>query len=139
MLASVACLHLFVVLDLAVTWTHPAALLPLFQNYSRRRRGASARLSGCGRICLFDLCDAAADLLHHRDSIARRPVASIVMIKARFGKASAWAGVTYGVFGLLSLTGFFPLVMANALGVTLMVLPRRGAAAGVLAKRLFAD
>jgi hypothetical protein len=27
--------------------------------------------------------------------------------------------VIAGVFGLLSLTGFFPLVMANALGVTL--------------------
>jgi hypothetical protein len=41
------------------------------------------------------------------------------MIKARFGKASAWTGVITGVFGLLSLTGFFPLVMANALGATL--------------------
>ena len=34
MLAAVVCLHLFVVLDLAVTWTHHASLLALFQNYS---------------------------------------------------------------------------------------------------------
>jgi hypothetical protein len=34
-------------------------------------------------------------------------------------KASAWTGVITGLFGLLSLTGFFPLVMANALGATL--------------------
>ncbi len=46
-------------------------------------------------------------------------LASIAMIKARFGKASAWTGMIAGVFGLLSLTGFFPLVMANALGTTL--------------------
>ena len=35
-----------------------------------RRPGSSGRLSGCGRICLLDLCDAAADLLRHCDSIA---------------------------------------------------------------------
>lgn len=46
-------------------------------------------------------------------------LASITMIKARFGTASAWTGVVTGVFGLLSLTGFFPLIMANALGGTL--------------------
>jgi hypothetical protein len=46
-------------------------------------------------------------------------MASISMMKASFGKASAWTGVITGVFGLLSLTGFFPLVMANALGATL--------------------
>jgi hypothetical protein len=34
MLASVFCLNLFVVLDLAVTWTHHASLLALFQSYS---------------------------------------------------------------------------------------------------------
>ena len=34
MLAATVCLHLFVVLDLAVTWTHHASLLALFQNYS---------------------------------------------------------------------------------------------------------
>ena len=43
-------------------------------------------------------------------------LASITMMKSGFGKASARIGVITGVFGLLSLTGFFPLVMANALG-----------------------
>ena len=46
-------------------------------------------------------------------------LASIAMIKAGFGKVSAWTGIIAGVFGILSLTGFFPLIMANALGTTL--------------------
>jgi hypothetical protein len=75
MLAAVVCLHLFVVLDLAVTWTHHASLLALFQLYSNATDQAHrAAYHGCGRICLLDLCDAAADLLHHRDSIAGRSV-----------------------------------------------------------------
>jgi hypothetical protein len=33
-------------------------------------------------------------------------LASITMMKASFGKASAWTGLITGVFGLLSLTSF---------------------------------
>jgi len=72
MLAAIVCLHLFVVLDLAVTWTHHASLLALFQNYSSAADELIGSLSGCGRICLLDLCDAAVDLLHYRDSISGR-------------------------------------------------------------------
>jgi len=120
MLASVACLHLFVVLDLAVTWTHHAALLALFQNYSHA-------VDEAHRLAYLAAAEYAASiyatplLTFYIIAIPSLGVllASIVMIKARFGKASAWTGVIAGVFGLLSLTGFFPLVMANALGVTL--------------------
>ena len=120
MLATVACLHLFVVLDLAVTWTHHAALLALFQNYSHA-------VDEAHRLAYLAAAEYAASiyatplLTFYIIAIPSLGVllASIVMIKARFGKASAWTGVIAGVFGLLSLTGFFPLVMANALGVTL--------------------
>jgi len=120
MLASVACLHLFVVLDLAVTWTHHAALLALFQNYSHAVDEAH-RLAYLAAAEYASSIYATPLLTFYIIAIPSLGVllASIVMIKARFGKASAWAGVIAGVFGLLSLTGFFPLVMANALGVTL--------------------
>ena len=120
MLATVACLHLFVVLDLAVTWTHHAALLALFQNYSHAVDEAH-RLAYLAAAEYASSIYATPLLTFYIIAIPSLGVllASIVMIKARFGKASAWAGVIAGVFGLLSLTGFFPLVMANALGVTL--------------------
>jgi hypothetical protein len=120
MLAAVVCLHLFVVLDLAVTWTHHASLLALFQNYSSAA----------------DVAHRAADLAaaEYASSIYATPLmtfyiivipsvgvllASITMLKAGFGKTSAWTGMIVGAFGILSLTGFFPLIMANALGATL--------------------
>ena len=46
-------------------------------------------------------------------------LASITMMKPGFWKASAWTEVITGVFELLSLTGFFPLVIAKALAATL--------------------
>jgi hypothetical protein len=119
MLAAIVCMHLFVVLDLAVTWTHHASLLALFQNYSSAADEAH-------RAAYLAAAEYAASiytplLTFYIIVIPSVGVllASITMLKARFGKASAWTGVVTGVFGLLSLTGFFPLIMANALGATL--------------------
>ncbi len=119
-LAAVACLNLFVVLDLAVTWTHHASILGLFHQYLSAADNAH-------RATYLAAAEYAA-------SIYATPLltfyiivipsvgvflASIAMVKAGFGKASAWTGVIVGVTGILSLTGFFPLIMANALGATL--------------------
>jgi hypothetical protein len=120
MLAAVVCMHLFVVLDLAVTWTHHASLLALFQYYSNAADEAhraaylaaaeyAASIYATPLLTFYIIVIPSVGVL----------LASITMIKAGFGKVSAWTGVITGVFGLLSLTGFFPLVMANALGVTL--------------------
>ena len=120
MLAAMVFFHLFVVLDLAVTWTHHAALLALFQNYSSAADAAhraaylaaaeyAASIYATPLLTFYIIVIPSVGVL----------LASIAMIKGRFGKASAWTGVITGLFGLLSLTGFFPLVMANALGATL--------------------
>ena len=119
MLAATVCLHLFVSLDLAVTWTHHASLLSLFERYSiaiddahraaylAAAEYASAMPATPLLICYAIVIPSLGVLL-----------AGIAMMKARFGTASAWTGVITGVFGLLSLTGFYPLVIANALGAT---------------------
>ena len=119
MLAATVCLHLFVFLDLAVTWTHHASLLSLFERYSiaiddahraaylAAAEYASAMTATPLLICYAIVIPSLGVLL-----------AGIAMMKARFGTASAWTGVITGVFGLLSLTGFYPLVIANALGAT---------------------
>ena len=111
---------IYAVLDLAVTWTHHASLLALFQNYSSAA----------------DVAHRAAYLAaaEYASSIYATPLltfyimvipglgelfAGLAMLKGRFGKACAWTGVVTGVFGILSLTGFFPVIMAAALGSTL--------------------
>lgn len=120
MLVAVVCFHLFVGLDLAVTWTHHASLLALFQSYSsaadEAHRAAylaaaeyASSIYGTPLLTFYIIVIPSVGVL----------LASITMMKAGFGKASAWTGVIAGVFGIMSLTGFFPLMMANALGATL--------------------
>ena len=120
MLASLVCLNLFVVLDLAVTWTHHASLLALFQNYS----GAADEAHRAAYLAAAEYAASiyATPLLTFYIIVIPSLgvlLASIAMIKAGFGKVSAFTGIITGVFGILSLTGFFPLIMANALGTTL--------------------
>jgi hypothetical protein len=120
MLAAVACLHLFVVLDLAVTWMHHASLLALFQHYTSAADGAHraaylAAAEYASSIYATPLLTFCIIVIPSLGVL----LASIAMIKAKFGKLSAWTGVIAGTCGALSLTGFFPLVMANALGATL--------------------
>jgi len=120
MLAATVCLHLFVVLDLAVTWTHHASLLVLFQSYSSAvdegHRAAylaaaeyAAAMPATRLLIFYAIVIPSVGLL----------LAGIAMITGRFGKVTAWTGMITGVFGILSLTGFYPVVMANALGATL--------------------
>ena len=120
MLAAIVCLHLFVVLDLAVTWTHHASLLALFQNYTSAADEAhrAAYLAAAEYASSIYATPLLAFYIIVIPSVGVL-LASITMMKARFGRASAWTGVISGVFGVLTLTGFFPFVMANALGATL--------------------
>ncbi len=120
MLAAVVCLNLFVVLDLAVTWTHHVSILALFQEYSSAADDAhwvvylaaaeyASSIYATPLLSFYIIVIPSVGVL----------LASIAMINAGFGTATGWIGVIVGVFGILSLTGFFPLIMANALGTTL--------------------
>lgn len=117
LMAAVVCLHLFVVLDLAITWMHHASLLALFQNYSQAidetHRTAylaaaeyASSIYGTRLLTFYIIVIPSVGVL----------LASTAMIKAKFGIASAWTGIITGLCGMLSLTGYLPLVMANALG-----------------------
>jgi len=115
--------HLFVVLDLDVTWTHHASILALYRSYTADNDAAhrAAYLAASEYASSIYATPLLTFYIIVIPSIAVL-LASITMMKAKFGKASAWTGVVTGVFGLLSLTGFFPVVMANALGATVWFL-----------------
>jgi hypothetical protein len=120
MLASVVCMHLFVCVDLAVTWTHHASLLGLFQNYSNaadpvHRAAYLAAAEYASSIYTTPLLTFYAMVIPGLGTL----FAGIAMLKGRFGKACAWTGVFSGIFGILSLTGYFPVIMTAALAMTL--------------------
>jgi hypothetical protein len=104
MLLASAFMILFVVLDLAVTWTNYAGLLMLSQSYTvattaaeKAALGAAARYAdgvlGSGLEALFAMAILAAGIL----------IAGLVMLKGIFNKTTAILGVVTGVLGILSI------------------------------------
>jgi hypothetical protein len=104
-------------------WTHHASLLALFQNYSSTADEAH-RAAYLAAAEYASAMPATPLLIFYAIVIPSMGVllAGLAMIRGRFGKASAWTGMVTGLFGVLSLTGFYPLVMANAFGATLWFL-----------------
>jgi hypothetical protein len=123
MLASVACLALFVVLDLAVTWTAHASLLMLFQSYTST--GDEARRAAC--LAAADYASVAWTTPLLRFYVIVIPAlgilfAGVAMLKANFAKITAFTGIVTGLLGVFSQTGFSPLIMSAAIGSTLWFL-----------------
>lgn len=110
---------LFVVLDLSVTWSHYTSILVLYREYSVAGSEA-ARQAYLGAI------DYASAVLTSRLEVVYAIVtlslgifvASLVMLKARFGRVTAWLGVLTGLSGVAALSGLGVATIANALFAT---------------------
>lgn len=110
---------MFVVLDLAMTQGHYASILTLFHNYSLAADGAH-------RAAYLAAAEYAAAVLATPMEIVYAIVilsigvllTGIVMLRSKFGKVAAWLALITGVLGIFSLTGWFPVIMGNALSVT---------------------
>ena len=123
MLAATACVGLFVVLDLAVTWSHYASILTLYRNYSAattdaRRAGyvaaadyASAMLTSPLEI-VYSIVTLSAWIL----------VTGFVMLRGTFNKITGYVGIATGILGIASLTGLSLAIIGNALLATVWLL-----------------
>jgi hypothetical protein len=119
MLLATAFVGLFVVLDLAITWSHYASILTLYNAYSKaaddaNRAGyvaaanyASAILSSPLEI-VYAIVTLSSGIL----------VAGFVMQRGPFSKVTAYLGLATGFLGIASLTGLGPIIIGNALFAT---------------------
>jgi hypothetical protein len=119
MALAVAFIGLFVVLDLAVTWTHIGSILELYERYA-----------AAGDAAVRDNLIAAADYaavilsspLEAVYAIATLAigvlVAGLVMLRGVFNKATAVTAILAGVLGLAAPGGLAPVIYGNALAVT---------------------
>ncbi|HXM98317.1 MAG TPA: hypothetical protein VN982_07580 [Candidatus Dormibacteraeota bacterium] len=124
MLIATAFVALFVVLDLAVTWTNYASLLTLSGLYSAAPNDAQR----AGYIAAANY--ASAVLASHTEvfySIVDLSLAILltgfVMLKGKgiFNKTTAYLAVAAGIFGIAAITGLFVIIIINALLVTAWV------------------
>ena len=125
MLVATAFVGLFVVLDMAVLWTNYASLLTL----SALHTAATTDVQRASYVAAADY--ASAVLASHTEvfySIVDLSLAILiigfVMLKAKgmFNKTTAYLGLSAGIFGIVSIAGFFVIIIINALLVTLWLL-----------------
>src|SRR4030081_714895 len=125
MLVATAFVGLFVVLDMAVLWTNYASLLTL----SALHTAAMTDVQRASYVAAADYTSAV--LASHTEvfySIVDLSLAILilgfVMLKAKgmFNKTTAYLGLAAGIFGIVSIAGFFVIIIINALLVTLWLL-----------------
>ncbi len=119
MLLAGAFVGLFVVLDLAVTWSHYAAILTLYQNYAIATDDAH-------RASYIAAANYASAMLNSPLEIVYAIVTlssgilliGLVMLRGAFNKITAYLALGTGVLGILSLTGSSFAIIGNALFAT---------------------
>src|SRR5712692_1285383 len=125
MLVATAFVGLFVVLDLAVTWTNYASLLTLSGLHA-------AATNDVQRAAYVAAANYASAVLASRTEVFYSIVdlslaillIGFVMLKGKgiFSKTTAYLGVAAGIFGIAATTGFFVSIIINAVLTTLWVL-----------------
>ncbi len=118
MLLASACVALFVVLDLAVTWTNYAALIILSGNYVAATDAAQravwvvaatypAAVLGSSLLFVYNTLTLSLGIF----------ITGLVMLRGVFNKSTAWVGLVTGLLGIVAVAGPF---IVSALSVTII-------------------
>jgi hypothetical protein len=123
MLVATAFIGLFVVLDLAVTWSSYSALLTLGGGY------ASAANDVQRAVYVAAATYPSAVLISRLEVVYAIVILSfailiigVVMLKGIFSRVTAYLGLVTGILGIASLTGVTAIIIMNALFATVWVL-----------------
>jgi hypothetical protein len=119
MLLATACVGLFVVLDLAVTWASYAALITLSGDYAAAtndaQRAALVAAASYPAAVLNSIMAGICAILTLSSGIL---LTGFVMLKGIFNKVTAYLGLLTGISGIVAVVG--PLFIA-ALSVATMI------------------
>ena len=123
MLVATACVGLFIVLDLAVTWSNYASLLTLSGNFASATNDAQ-------RVAYVAAANYASAVLASRlETVYAIVILSfgilligLVMLKGIFSKSTAYVGLITGVLGIVSIAGWNVAIIMNAVLATAWVL-----------------
>ena len=119
MLLATALVGLFVVLDLAVTWSHYASILTLYRNYSTApddaHRAAYVAAADYASAMLTSPLEIVYSIVTLSSGIL---LTGLVMLRGAFDRITACLGLATGVLGIASLTGLNLAIIGNALCAT---------------------
>jgi hypothetical protein len=123
MLVAISFVGLFVVLDLAVTWSSISSLLTLHAGYA-------AAADSAQRAAYVAAASYPASVMASRLEIVYAIVTlstgilitGVVMLKGAFDKTTAWLGLITGILGIAAITAVTAIIILNALFATAWVL-----------------
>jgi hypothetical protein len=123
MLVATACVGLFVVLDLAVTWSNFASLIVLSGDYAaatnEAQRAADVAAASYASAVLTSPLERVYAIVILSFGIL---VIGLTMLKGGFGKATAYLALITGALGIVSIAGLGLTIIMNALSATVWVL-----------------
>jgi hypothetical protein len=123
MMLATALVGLFIVLDLAVTWTNYASLITLSSNYAAAandvQRMVYVAAANYASAVLASRLEAVYAIVILSSGIL---IKSLVMLKGIFNKMTAYVGLVTGVLGIVSITGWNVVIIMNAVLATVWVL-----------------
>ena len=108
MLTATACVGLFVVLDLALTWTNIASLIALSGHYAAATTDAQRAVFVTAAIYPSSVVDS--NLLFVYNSLILAVgilMTGLVMLQGIFGKGTAYLGLATGILAIVSVASAF--------------------------------
>ena len=118
MLLATSCVGLFIVLDLAITWTNYAALITLSHAYSAAATDAQRAMAVTAAYYPAAVLESSLVFVYNTLVLAVGIlVAGLVMRGGSFSRPTAYAGLATGIFGIVAVIG---PVFVSALSVAIL-------------------
>jgi hypothetical protein len=119
MLLATACVALFIVLDLALTWTNYATLITLSSEYAKA--ATEAQRASIVTAASYPSVVLQSSLLFVYNTLILAVgilISGFVMLNGIFRKSTAYLGLATGILGVVSVVGPF---FVSALRVTIIL------------------
>lgn len=108
LLVATACVGLFVVLDLTLTWTNYASLITLSSNYAAATSDAQRAVFIAAAIYPSSVVDSNLLFVYNSLTLAVGILMTgLVMLKGVFNKSTAYLGLVIGILGIVSVVSSF--------------------------------
>jgi len=119
MLLATACMGLFIVLDLALTWTNYAALIPLSGAYAVAVNDAQRAVFVTAAIYPSAVLESSLLFVYNTLTLSVGIlITALVMLQGIFSKGTAYLGLATGILGIVAVVGSF---FTSSLGVTIIL------------------
>lgn len=116
MLLAIAFIGLFVILDLALTWTNYAALIDLSGDYASAVKDARRAAYITAAIYPSTVVESTLIFVYNTLTLSVGIlIIGAVMLKGVFDRVTAWLGVATGIMGIAAVVGsFFGSLLGDA-------------------------